>query len=124
MIMQDLTKEDLMDFLRRTKEKGLEFEGIKIMRTENNASWLLKDVFLETKSEHETMKRVFVLQQIMKSCNEIDLSAVEEDSKGEFANALMDAYMLLQMGEYDAAQVEAASARLMEAMRKIRKVSH
>ena len=48
MLMEGLTIEELTALLRRVKEAGEEYEGIKVMRTETNQHWPLSVLMSHT----------------------------------------------------------------------------
>ena len=89
------------------------------METETNKTWLLEEVMKETESEHQVMKKVFVLQEVMKSCNEMDLSNASE----ELRMALMNGYLLLQSGEISLDSVNKAIEKIMTALKEEKRTS-
>ena len=120
MFMKGISKEDLIAYLKRLDELGLEFEGIKVMETETNKTWLLEEVMKETESEHQVMKKVFVLQEVMKSCNEMDLSNASE----ELRMALMNGYLLLQSGEISLDSVNNAIEKIMTSLKEEKRTNN
>ena len=114
MFMKEISKEELIAYLKRLHELGVEFEGIKVMETETNKTWLVEEVMKETTEEHQVMKKIFVLQEVMKSCNEMDLSKASEELK----MALMNGYLLLQGGEISASMVDEAIEKIMTSLKK------
>lgn len=114
MLMHGMTKDDLITYLKRLEDYNFEFEGIKVMETETNKVWLLEDIFKETESEHIIMKKIFVLQEVLKSCNEMDLSKTSD----EFKQALMNGYLLLQRSEIGFDEIDEATNKIMMLLRE------
>ena len=81
---------------------------------------LLEEVMKETESEHEVMKKIFVLQEVMKSCNEMDLSNASEELK----MALMNGYLLLQSGEISLDSVNNAIEKIMTSLKEEKRTSN
>ncbi len=121
MLMEGLTIEELTALLRRVKEAGEEYEGIKVMRTETNQHWPLSVLMSHTAAEHRTVQKARVLQQILKSTNQLNFSEIAETEGAVLKNAMMAAYFLLQSGEYTEESIDQASAELMEALKNARK---
>lgn len=114
LFMSGLTTEDLIDYLNKLRELGLEFEGIKVMETDTNKEWLLEEVMKETEKEHQVMQKINILQALMRSCNEMDLSVASDKLKKN----LMNAYLLLQSGEIGLEAVNEAINGIMEALKE------
>lgn len=121
MLMEGLTIEELTALLRKVKEAGEEYEGIKVMRTETNQHWPLSVLMSHTAAEHRTVQKARVLQQILKSTNQLNFSEIAETEGAVLKNAMMAAYFLLQSGEYTEESIDQASAELMEALKNARK---
>ena len=122
MLMKGISHEELLDILKEMHALGGEFEGIKVMYTETNASWLLKDLLEETEKEHEVMQKVLILQETLKSCNEIDFNNYSEEDGASLKLAMMDAYMYLQAGNYEKEIIEEKVQSLMDALRNIKRI--
>ncbi len=121
MLMEGLTIEELTALLRKVKEAGEEYEGIKVMRTETNQHWPLSVLMSHTAAEHRTVQKARVLQQILKSTNQLNFSEIAETEGAVLKNAMMAAYFLLQSGEYTEESIDQASAEMMEALKNARK---
>ncbi len=121
MLMEGLTIEELTALLRKVKEAGEEYEGIKVMRTETNQHWPLSVLMSHTAAEHRTVQKARVLQQILKSTNRLNFSEIAETEGAVLKNAMVAAYFLLQSGEYTEESIDQASAELMEALKNARK---
>ena len=121
MLMEGLTIEELTALLRKVKEAGEEYEGIKVMRTETNQHWPLFVLMSHTAAEHRTVQKARGLQQILKSTNQLNFSEIAETEGAVLKNAMMAAYFLLQSGEYTEESIDQASAEMMEALKNARK---
>lgn len=117
MLAEGIEVEELIALMRRLRSAGTEYEGIKVMRTETNQYWKLKDLFSHTAEEHRIVQKARVLQQILKSTNDIELSKLAEEEAAPLKEAMMASYFLLKSGEYTAEQLDAASAELMAALK-------
>ncbi|MCR4949698.1 MAG: DUF3783 domain-containing protein [Solobacterium sp.] len=117
MLAEGIEVEELISLMRKIRSAGEEYEGIKVMRTETNQYWKLKDLFSHTAEEHRTVQKARVLQQILKSTNDIDIAKLAEEEAAPLKEAMMASYFLLKSGEYTAEQLDAAAAELMTALK-------
>ncbi len=124
MMMQEISHEELVAIVKEIHARGIEFEAIKIMRTETNANWPLSALLEETSKEHEVMQKVFILQQTLQSCNDIKLDELEEENANQLKQAMVDAYLYLQAGQFEKDTAEEKSKNLMEALRHATRVVH
>lgn len=108
-----------LDLLRRM---GAEFDGVKVMRTDINSNWKMKDLLKRTKESFEVSKKAIVLNEVIQSCNGIDLSGGDAKARAEFKKALTDAIKLLQSGSYVPEQVDRVTHNLTAAMKGVRKL--
>lgn len=108
-----------LDLLRRM---GAEFDGVKVMRTDINSNWKMKDLLKRTKESFEVSKKAIVLNEVIQSCNGIDLSGGDGKARAEFKKALTDAIKLLQSGSYVPEQVDRVTHNLTAAMKGVRKL--
>lgn len=121
LFMQDLDQEELIHLVKSFEENGVGFEGIKVMRTKNNESWLLKDVMEETQREHFLAAKVILLQEALKSCNDVDMKQLNEETLNQFKEVVMRAYMILKSGIYEEAVIDGALQDLTGILKKIKK---
>ncbi|MBP3890923.1 MAG: DUF3783 domain-containing protein [Solobacterium sp.] len=124
MLMQEISDTELTVLLEIFEEKGLEFEGIKVMRTEHNEKWTLQELLFETNKEHQVMKKAILLETLMKSTNGMDFNALPKEVETGLKQALMHAYMLLSSGQFDADSLENALQELSEQLKKAKRVTH
>ncbi len=122
MIFQEMSVQELVDLLREFHKTGREFEGIKVMRTKTNEEWTLRALLTEAAKENVMTRKVLVLQELLKSCNSLDLSTMEMKDKQEFKEAIMTAFMYLKQGQYTEEQLDHVIAELGEGLKNARKL--
>ena len=108
-----------LDILRRMHA---EFEGVKVMRTELNSNWKMKDLLNRTSDSFEVSKKAIVLNELIQSCNGIDLSDGDAKARTDFKKALADAIKMLQSGSYTCEQIDRITVNLTNAMKGVRKL--
>lgn len=122
MIIQNMTKDEVLNLLNAFARRNISFTGIKVMSTQNNDSWLLEKLFLfaqqETKKAVETIK----LRQLVESCNGIDLTSVKEDQAYAFKKALNTASRLINSKNSSLESIVQASQKLARAKAGARKL--
>lgn len=122
MIFQEMTVQELLDLLNEFHKAGKAYEGIKVMRTASNEEWTLRALLIEAAKENIMTRKVLVLQELLKSCNSLDLSGMETKDQQEFKNAIMTAFMYLKQGQYTEEQLEHVIAQLSEGLKNTRKL--
>lgn len=123
MLIQDMSREELIGLIRALKKQGVEFEGIKVMRTPSNENWKLEDLFRETAEEHQVVKKVRLLQQILQSCGTLDLSQYPDEGR-ELKQAVRNAYAFLQTGQFSLQETEEQIRVLMEILKNTGRLVH
>lgn len=108
-----------LDLLRRM---NADFDGVKVMRTDVNSNWTMKKLLERTNESYEASKKAIVLNEVIQSCNGMDLSDGDVKARTEFKKALADAIKLLQSGKYLPEQVDRATHNLTNAMKGVRKL--
>jgi len=122
LIADGMTVKDLVEYLTVLRKSGCEFEGIKIMRTETNQDWTIRRLFEHTREEHEAAKKAVILDEMIRSCNGIDLSSVEQPAQNLLKERLLKAYMLLKSGKFSNEEVTKAIEDLSESLKGVRKL--
>jgi hypothetical protein len=122
MLMQEIEVPELLKLVRLFKQNDLEFEGIKVMKTPTNSSWTLRALLEEAQRENEVARKTVVLRELIKSCNGLDLSKMEAKEQHAFKETLMNAYLLLQSGQYTGEALDEAIGALTQALRSCRKL--
>ena len=122
MIMDGMTKEDLLELLGVFDKHGFEFDGVKVMRTPSNEQWTLRELLKETQSEHRIAQRAMILTQLLKSCNMLDLSTMQPEERQKFKDSLMDSFMLLQSGTYTLEEIDDCLHRVSEGLKAAHKL--
>lgn len=123
MLIQDMSREELIGLVRALKKQGTEFEGIKVMRTPSNENWKLEDLFRETAEEHQVVKKVRLLQQILQSCGTLDLSQYPGEGQ-DLKEAVRNAYAFLQAGQFSLQETEEQIQTLMEKLKNTGRLMH
>ena len=123
MLMQELEKTELIAMLNLFEDAGYAFEGVKIMRNEENAGICLNELFEITARQHSVINRVRILEQLAASCSGIDLEAMPELLRQRLQKALMQAYMIIQYRRYDEAEIEHCMREITECLRQSGPVS-
>lgn len=123
-IMSGMTKEDLQVVLDAFQTAKLPYKGIKVMRTETNAKWTLRELFAETASEHEMFQNVKLLDQLIRSCNVVDITLMEENEREKFKQVLMDAFILLKSGMYTNEELQEAIRNLKDVLMLVKRPMH
>jgi len=122
MIMQEIEVNELLTLLRQFRDAGREFEGIKVMRTGTNEGWTLRALLTEAAREQKLTQKVLVLQELIKSCNSLDLSEMEPKARQSFREAIMEGFVLLQQGKYEEQELDRTIQVLTEGLRQARKL--
>ena len=122
MIMDGMTRDDLLELLKVFDRHGFEFDGVKVMRTLSNEKWTLRELLKETQSEHRIAQRAMILTQLLKSCNMLDLSTMEPEERQKFKESLMDLFMLLQSGTYTLEQIDDCLHRVSDGLKAAHKL--
>jgi len=121
-ICQELTLEELLNLLKEIEADGKEFDGIKIMRTENNASWTLRDLMFNAKEEYEAARKAIILEEMIRNCDQLDLSSLNHEEMEEFKENLMSAFITLKSGDFTNAQITREIDKLKESMKKVKRL--
>jgi len=122
MIFQDIDLNELVRLMAEIEASGEEFEGVKVMRTENNEHWTMRYLLEQTAKEHDTARKAIVLDQLIRSCNNLDLTSLTSEEQKEFKASLLEAFMVLKSGTYTYETVTAAAENLAAWLRKISKL--
>ncbi len=122
MIMQEISKEELLALLDLLEKEGFPFSGIKVMRTEINAGWPLRLLLKAAAEEHRASKKALILVELLRSCNTLDLSGMEPDERDAMKKALMEAFALLDSGSYTEEDLDARIAAVTEGLKKARRL--
>ena len=109
----------VLDLLHRN---GQNFEGVKIMRTDTNSSWKMRDLLAHTAASYEVGKKTLILDEVIRSCHGLDLSEADGKARAEFKKSLTDALKLLQSNAYNAEQIDRVTVNLVNAMKSARKL--
>lgn len=118
MLMQEVGKTELTAMLNLFEDAGYAFEGVKIMRNEENADVTLKELFEVTARQHSVINRARILEQLALSCSGIDLGTLPDDLRNRLQKALMQAYMIITYQRYDEAQIEHCMREITECLRQ------
>ncbi len=122
MVLQEIEVNELVLLLKQMDSIGKPFEGIKIMRTESNRQWSMRELFIQAEKEYNVTKKAMVLQELIRSCNGLDVSELDPHQRNEFKDGIMNGYMLLKSGEYDEDALNAAIAVLSENLKNCRRL--
>ena len=122
MVFDGIDVNELIRTLSYLREHGAEFDGVKIMRTDANSDWVLKELFTHTRREHELARKAMILQEMIASCNGINLTDADTKAKTEFKKALMEAFMLLKSGQYTDEAMDRAIRNLSSSMKGVTKL--
>jgi hypothetical protein len=122
MIFQEVEVPELLRLLKEFKAAGKEYEGIKVMRTKTNETWALRHLLTEAAKEQALSKKVIVLQELVKSCNSLDMTQMDPKDRQDFKEALMTAFMFLQQGQYTEEQLDHVTSALTDGLKKAKKM--
>lgn len=95
MIMDNLSVDDIKSLSNIFLKNNIEFNGIKILHTEKNSEWSLKDLFTEVNEEDKLFKLNQRLREVLISLNDYDLSKYPEEKTFALKKALMDGFLIL-----------------------------
>ena len=95
MIMDGLNVDDIKSLSNIFLENKIEFKGIKILHTEKNSDWSLKDLFLEVNAEDRIFQLNQKLREVLISLNDYDLSKYPEEKTFALKKSLMDGFLIL-----------------------------
>ena len=109
----------VLDLLHRNRQ---DFDGVKIMRTDTNSSWKMKDLLTHTAESYEVGKKTLILDEVIRSCSGLDLSEADGKVRAEFKKSLSEALKLLQSNAYNAEQIDRVTVNLVNAMKGARKL--
>ena len=112
----------VIDVLKVLRNNGAEFHGVKVMRTELNSSWPMRNLLTRTNTSFQLGKRAIILEEMIQSCNGLDLSDVDVKARADFKKTLVDAVKLLQSGSYDLEQIDRVIGSLEKATSGVRKL--
>ena len=124
LLFQDTTREELLVVLDAFKTAKMPFQGIKIVRTETNEKWKLRYLLEETFEEHKLFQNAKLLDQLIRSANEIDLSVLTENDQEAFKQTLVDSYLLLKSGQFTNEELETSIQKMKDGLMMVRKVVH
>lgn len=119
MLIDGIDQQTLINIIQAFKGANFAFDGIKVMHTPINETWTMREMMEETKREHAVAKRVVILQEMLKACNDVDMSVLNEDVKEEFKKAVVEVYMLLQSGEFEEEETKHAINRMSNVLFKV-----
>lgn len=117
MLFDGVSKDELVEIVHQFDHAGKEYDGIKVMRTPVNEKWLLSGLLEETKNEHAVFQKVRLLDNVLRSCNGLDFSKMDQEAEKNVKQAMMDAYLYLQGGQFELETLDAKAKTLMEALR-------
>ncbi|MBQ9047095.1 MAG: DUF3783 domain-containing protein [Solobacterium sp.] len=122
MLFQGFELPELIQVGKDLASAGAPFDGIRIMRTDENENWTLRRLLEEAASEHHLSRKVMILQELIRSCGGVDVKAMDEQQQREFRDALTDAFRLLQSGEFTGREIDEAIRRLSEELKSTRRL--
>ncbi len=122
LLFDGLEAKELLPILQELHVHGQEFDGVKIMLNATNSEWTLRKLFEETYKEHELAKKVIILQELLQSCNGINLTDTDSKAKTEFRRSLMEAFNIIKNRSYDAETIDKVIHNLTESMKGVRKL--
>lgn len=114
MIMSDISKDDLNFVNKILKKYDLEFNGIRVMKTQINKDWTLKALLKEVSEEHEIMTRIFKLRKLIISTNDMDLNKYEEPLSFGLKQALLNGYVLINSKDINIDKLDEAIANIKQ----------
>lgn len=92
MIFNEVSKEEVVQFINRLKNKGLEYRGTIGVINENNSLWTIGYFLEELYREHQLIQKINELWMDMQELNQHDLTQCSEKEK----NKIMAVYLFLQ----------------------------
>ena len=122
MLFDGFELNEVTDILSLLQKNGAEFNGVKVMRNDNNVKWTMRDVLIRTAASFEASKQALELSELIRSCNGLDLSSADGKIRIELRKNLSEAVKLLRSGTYTAEQVETAKDNLSNSMKGARKL--
>ena len=90
MVMQDITTVDLDMFEDWCNEAHLSFDGIKVLRTDTNANWTLKELIHEVTLEHETIGKLSELQNAVNGLMTVNVGKLPASLKMSYNQLIME----------------------------------
>lgn len=123
-VMNEMTTQDLMILLDAFQTAKMPYKGIKVMRTETNENWTLRELFQETSQEHQMFQNVKLLDQLLKSSNTVDLFLLKEEDREHFKQTLMSSFLLLKSGQFTKEELDRAIQEMKDALMMVKKAVH
>ena len=117
LLMDGLSKEEIMIMSESFDGADLPFGGIMVSATQTNREWTLEMIFEEAKQEARIMEQMYHLQMMIESTNGMDLNQLEPEHAAILKRALMDSYLMLMKEEYTYEQISAQARILEEALK-------
>ena len=117
MFISGFTQDELMKVLDLFNQAKLPFDGIKVMATSHNVKWMMKDIMEETIQEHKMMKKVYELDSLLRSCNEIPFDSLDESIKQGVMNEVMAAYVLMKSQNFTNENLDLAIKNLKDVLK-------
>lgn len=122
VIMQDMTRDDLVCLLEALQKENYPFSGVKVMRTDVNAFWPLRVLLKAAGDEHKAAKKALILVELLRSCNSLDLSQMDPPERDVFKKSIKDAFVTLNSGGYTEADLDVCISGLTEGLKKARRL--
>lgn len=119
MIFQGFTPDEMLNYLNILKEHNVPYGGIKIIETDHNKNWKLRDLFSEVLLEHELFKKSEILKQVLISTSNVNTDKLNEDDKTKFKELLMKGYMMLQNPSRDLENIDSCTREIMNYLKKM-----
>lgn len=108
MLMNNITDEELKTILAQGEQAKWDYHPIKMMVTEHNREWTLKELFAEVSREHQLFAKAEVLSGLIRQADKADRSSWDAERLQHCNEVLMSSYVLLKSGDFEEARLDQA----------------
>lgn len=91
MVFHDIAIPEIVELLMAFKSAGLEYDGVKVMETKENANYMLFAVLEQARLQADLVAKAVQLREVMEEAENRDLSSLSREEKADFRNAMEDA---------------------------------
>lgn len=121
MIFHDLEDDLIMQISQALKMQNAHVER-KCVVTEHNQTWKLADLLQEIMEEHAYFQSYDLCKQLITEVSSMDENTYTKSSWSNYQSAFMKAYLLLQHGKPDKAQLDQAIKDIQQARQMLQSI--
>ena len=91
MIFHEIEIPEIVELLMAFKSSGLEYNGVKVMETKENGSFMLLAVLEQARLQADLVAKAVQLKEVMEEAGNRDLSPLSREEKADFRDAIEEA---------------------------------